>query len=434
MGNGAGGGTRTTLAGTFVAERTHSNPPKYTLVSVETALASGVSGGNGLGDDASPGVSTSAPKTKRRMASEKGAIKCTEIKALDNIEPLLSSEEAVPHPPKPPQVQGPPLPGQPAPPMPAEAVPPAVPQIAKMKGKGITAAGPAGFTLQRSAVWTAAAADEDAWSVDGSVDTQTAEAAERQEVFNRLAGNERRPWVASKTDSQLLTYLARRSRDPQIATPDSSRELSSPSTSTRLKLRHRSHRELFDTCLDRGSLGGAKSTSASAAGGHSKPGVSSASTSSGGSSSMPPTRAASNHSSTPRPVTTPRPASTTNEREPGGVFGGNWWKAHDAGGKRMSKLQHPTSTAIQNSIRRGKAGGSRRLHDFLQTVAIVPVPEDAVGSFFANEEVEGSRRAAARQKSLGSPQSAAKGPSGQSSRSVAGTAVRPLSSVPVALT
>jgi len=73
------------------------------------------------------------------------------------------------------------------------------------------------------------------------------------EVFYRLARDAPKPWVATQTDVQLLSYLAHRAKDPQIASPTSS-TFSSRSTPHRRR-RHQNPRELFDTCLDRAESG-----------------------------------------------------------------------------------------------------------------------------------------------------------------------------------
>merc|ERR1712083_590902 len=78
------------------------------------------------------------------------------------------------------------------------------------------------------------------------------------EVFGRLAADVQRPWVAMRTNSQLLTYLAQRGHDPEIVSVSAMSELQ-PSTHSSSPLpvsaagsqrrRHRNHRELFDVCL-----------------------------------------------------------------------------------------------------------------------------------------------------------------------------------------
>lgn len=87
-------------------------------------------------------------------------------------------------------------------------------------------------------------------------------------VFGRLY-IAHKPWVAGRTDSQLLQYLAWRGGTPEMASPPSSRSapptatfsdamgssFSGPSflssTSRSHRRQYRSHRELFDNCLRR---------------------------------------------------------------------------------------------------------------------------------------------------------------------------------------
>eukprot|EP00913_Durusdinium_trenchii_P032054 g30019.t2 len=64
MGGGVSGGTRTQLAGTYLAEQTHYQPPKYTLVSVSSAL-----GPDGCPRHL-PSSSVGAPSTRLRQGGK----------------------------------------------------------------------------------------------------------------------------------------------------------------------------------------------------------------------------------------------------------------------------------------------------------------------------------------------------------------------------
>jgi len=100
----------------------------------------------------------------------------------------------------------------------------------------------------------------------GSKTEPEASPATATEAFNRLATGGRQPWVATKTDSELFTYLAQRSNDPSLAkraqtgeeeppkvpspSPVSGRASPrglSPKPSRHRK--HETHTELFDTLL-----------------------------------------------------------------------------------------------------------------------------------------------------------------------------------------
>mmetsp|Transcript_47048 Transcript_47048/g.131148 ORF Transcript_47048/g.131148 Transcript_47048/m.131148 type:complete len:289 (-) Transcript_47048:90-956(-) len=236
LGSSLNGG-RTTILGTFVAEKTHSNPPKYTLVSVSAAMESG---GGAL--EVSP-PSRGSKQGTRSATMEKGFVKLTQIKSVGNIEPLLSSDDGVARP------HG------------------ASRQATRTTGpSGGNAAGVDEKAGPRLEPGTTAARQEKragdtgapALAVMAPVGIHPVMPSPRQEVFNRLATHER-PWVAEWSDVQLLTYLARRGRDPEIASTvgsfNASQQLSTTSTgfTKRPRRRHRCHRELFDTCLDRAS-------------------------------------------------------------------------------------------------------------------------------------------------------------------------------------
>ncbi|CAE7355269.1 unnamed protein product, partial [Symbiodinium necroappetens] len=88
MGGGVSGGTRTQLAGTFLAEQTHFQPPKYTLVSVSSAL-----GPDGCPRHV-PSSSSAAERNGRIRPSGGPAPVMTVIPALADIEPLLKVKSA----------------------------------------------------------------------------------------------------------------------------------------------------------------------------------------------------------------------------------------------------------------------------------------------------------------------------------------------------
>mmetsp|Transcript_89653 Transcript_89653/g.142672 ORF Transcript_89653/g.142672 Transcript_89653/m.142672 type:complete len:182 (-) Transcript_89653:443-988(-) len=88
MGGGVSGGTRTQLAGTYLAEQTHYQPPKYTLISVSSAL----------GPDGCPkhlpssATAGGAPGATPRLR-QGGPAPVTVIPALADMEPLLQDNE-----------------------------------------------------------------------------------------------------------------------------------------------------------------------------------------------------------------------------------------------------------------------------------------------------------------------------------------------------
>eukprot|EP00927_Polykrikos_kofoidii_P085122 TRINITY_DN9166_c0_g1_i2.p1 TRINITY_DN9166_c0_g1~~TRINITY_DN9166_c0_g1_i2.p1 ORF type:complete len:351 (-),score=29.20 TRINITY_DN9166_c0_g1_i2:257-1309(-) len=223
-------GGRTMLAGTFVAEKSHGDPPRYTLMNVSSALEAGGGGGGSLGSANSSTRTGGTGGGTRSVALEKGSIRSSTLAALNDIEPLLIPEE--------PKVE-----------RPARATSfhySGVVPKAGAQGTGTTTNVHMG-NGSASVAETQGLADAIPGFRAASPNPSTA----RQEVFSRLASHER-PWVAMKTDTQLLTYLARRSRDPQIDRPDGQKGRRTPFESqNRGKLRHNNHKELFDECLDR---------------------------------------------------------------------------------------------------------------------------------------------------------------------------------------
>mmetsp|Transcript_63776 Transcript_63776/g.120763 ORF Transcript_63776/g.120763 Transcript_63776/m.120763 type:complete len:457 (-) Transcript_63776:120-1490(-) len=89
---------------------------------------------------------------------------------------------------------------------------------------------------------------------------------DQSETFDRLYSAQK-PWMFDKTDMELLTYLARRAGDPEIANVSSPCEspshsmifgaslqsMGSTSSSIRSPRKHRHHKELFDECLHKDS-------------------------------------------------------------------------------------------------------------------------------------------------------------------------------------
>jgi len=83
------------------------------------------------------------------------------------------------------------------------------------------------------------------------------DAAAASEAVNRLCAGRHTPWVAKRTDAELYSYLAQRSRDPNMAKLAASAELASPkaadstdsSPRSKARQKHSSHNELFDSCL-----------------------------------------------------------------------------------------------------------------------------------------------------------------------------------------
>lgn len=166
MGGGVSGGTRTQLAGTYLAEQTHYQPPKYTLISVSSAL----------GPDGCPkhlpssATAGGAPGATPRLR-QGGPAPVTVIPALADMEPLLQDNER---------------------------------RAQERCQENEEQAGPAEENL---------GVEADAPSA------RRYKARDREaptEAFARLCCGHR-PWVASRTDAELYAYLAQRSNDPGMA-------------------------------------------------------------------------------------------------------------------------------------------------------------------------------------------------------------------------
>lgn len=201
MGGGVSGGTRTQLAGTYLAEQTHYQPPKYTLISVSSAL----------GPDGCPkhlpssATAGGAPGATPRLR-QGGPAPVTVIPALADMEPLLQDNER---------------------------------RAQERCQENEEQAGPAEENL---------GVEADAPSA------RRYKARDREaptEAFARLCCGHR-PWVASRTDAELYAYLAQRSNDPGMAELAELAESPSPKaqeTPRSVKQRHTTHTELFDSVL-----------------------------------------------------------------------------------------------------------------------------------------------------------------------------------------
>jgi len=210
-------GGRTTLCGTFMAEQTHSNPPAYTLLSLN-----GFVGARQQRPDALNG--SFGVKAARRMRVDKGGAKSSALPALEPTLTSIGSQESSPS-------------GAP-----------------RRKG--------AAKTKPRE---VKPSARSDARAEQGQADGGRYIAAlsdPADAVFDRLYSTQRAHnqskthQVAMQTDDWLLSWLAKRSGDPAIATPNASRVLSSgPSVqstgSRRPPRKYRTTEELFDSCLHR---------------------------------------------------------------------------------------------------------------------------------------------------------------------------------------
>lgn len=332
-GGSSGGGTslsggRTALAGTFLAEKTHSNPPKYTLVSVSAALH-GEAGPPSAASRVGQGGVRGTPRGARRTHPVR-AEKCTILPALSAIEPLLSPDEA-----------------------PSAGCSSAVActgAVAAGTGEAVKARADGLFGTAVAAPRREPAFGSRLGSPARQLESQGGR-SDASEVFGRLAAGGRQPWVATRTDSQLLTYLAHRGGDPTVAVPPSIQSCGLPpelrqstvsSASSRPEHRHRNHRELFDRCLRR-ELGDPLT---------------------GGTSQI--------H---PPPCAAPR-RTRSSARKPGGA------KANPL---RPCDLQ-------------ARGGAGLRLTDMLEEIAVLP--EDAVASFFATK---GPKRVGGVVAGLGPP-------------------------------
>eukprot|EP00930_Biecheleria_cincta_P047606 TRINITY_DN33033_c0_g1_i1.p1 TRINITY_DN33033_c0_g1~~TRINITY_DN33033_c0_g1_i1.p1 ORF type:complete len:370 (+),score=65.39 TRINITY_DN33033_c0_g1_i1:50-1159(+) len=241
MNGGATGTDRPMLTGTFLAEQTHTHPLKYTLISVSSSL----------GPDGSPqhrpsrGFTADATKpSSSRWRGGNGATPVTELPALMDMEPLLTVEEG-----KKKQVEG------------------------ETHAEGETATGELRKEDASSAATPRARPKAKQRGRPGSLRDKKGRRSPRElatstiiaEVFARLqkVPGERQPWAATKTNSELLTYLAQRSNDPELAKmPEAAATLKasaalpgsrvsqlSPQSSTRRSRKHDTHTELFDSCL-----------------------------------------------------------------------------------------------------------------------------------------------------------------------------------------
>lgn len=277
-GGSAMAGGRTTLAGTFVAERTHQEPLVYTLVSVASHGAGGP-GGSQSSERAAAAAQGNSRKG-RGVFSERAPIQCTVLEALKNDDHYLSPDDPPQHPCVPSSAAGGEAEGS-APSLERQrsTLTGAAPAASSSPSRGVEGRG---LKTMRSFTASGNGGDDGAGPGNADGDAQAADAPQGAattaaespgagsprpgtpgDVFNRLTRSVRQPWVASRTDAQLLSYLAERGRDPQVAQGLSGRSISSPSpssfasssmsSSTRRRRRYQNHHELFDDCLSRAS-------------------------------------------------------------------------------------------------------------------------------------------------------------------------------------
>eukprot|EP00439_Symbiodinium_sp_Y106_P012761 s3020_g1.t2 len=349
MGGGVSGGTRTQLAGTFLAEQTHFQPPKYTLVSVSSAL-----GPDGCPRHV-PSSSSAAERNGRIRPSGGPAPVMTVIPALADIEPLLKgfqlaedNEQSKPrscaelrrlrngyseiHGCNPTTVKSAGRVEQGSKEKEANEDSPPRPRRGGARGaaeRDAAAASeelfslPLGMGLRHTAAearrgsltsflegphhqtaflaqWNAEqllqrrAQLRVAFGIEGGVaasgsglfmakliriarriqaeeearekageeqgdddEDQDVSSKTHYRAVNRLCAGRHTPWVAKRTDAELYSYLAQRSRDPNMAKLAASAELASPkaadstdsSPRSKARQKHSSHNELFDSCL-----------------------------------------------------------------------------------------------------------------------------------------------------------------------------------------
>jgi len=221
MGGGVSGGTSTQLAGTFLAEQTHFQPPKYTLVSVSSAL-----GPDGCPRHV-PSSSSAAERNGRIRPSGGPAPVMTVIPALADIEPLLKGFQL------------------------------AEDNEQQEKERTDEFVKSAGRVEQGSKEKEANEDSPPRPRRGGARGAAERDAAAASEAVNRLCAGRHTPWVAKRTDAELYSYLAQRSRDPNMAKLAASAELASPkaadstdsSPRSKARQKHSSHNELFDSCL-----------------------------------------------------------------------------------------------------------------------------------------------------------------------------------------
>lgn len=310
--------TKTMLTGTFLAEQTHSNPPSYTLVSV-SAIDTVGDGPRARPVAASAGGAGSAG---RRARAEKFGAKLTKLPALDDFDPLLDKSEdsafVVPAcrgqksaANAPTGVNSPGVctttANGPASTPSVSSSPEKRPLTSSEKGKdsngantGIssgvasTAARTGNSSAKDSATGRAGSALHSPSKTSGpnrpassasrgragqggslrkrprsqrSYKRPASEASSRDpiEISDRLYNFVQKPWMFDKTNTELLTYLAQRTRDPEIANVRSECEspshtvvfgssmqsisTGSNSPSARSPRKHTHHKELFDECL-----------------------------------------------------------------------------------------------------------------------------------------------------------------------------------------
>eukprot|EP00931_Biecheleriopsis_adriatica_P010169 TRINITY_DN111263_c0_g1_i1.p1 TRINITY_DN111263_c0_g1~~TRINITY_DN111263_c0_g1_i1.p1 ORF type:complete len:354 (+),score=41.29 TRINITY_DN111263_c0_g1_i1:87-1148(+) len=234
MGNGVSSGNRAQLAGTFLAEQTHNQPPKYTLVSVSSALGPDGSPRHLPTHSSAAASSGSNAGRIRSSGAAGGAPVMTKLPALEDLEPLLTAEE----------------PRQGA----ASKASKPAPSLQARNG-------------QRGRLTGSQSARSPRAGRQGSPDAPVATVAE---VLSRVATGGHTPWVATRTDAELYNYLAQRGKDSSLAKIASSADkpepltpkAPSPSTSgwqtsstqsqSRRPRKHETYGDLFDNCVRQG--------------------------------------------------------------------------------------------------------------------------------------------------------------------------------------
>lgn len=230
------GNSRRRVTGTFMAERTHQDPPVYSLVSVSSSASQSQLAATGA-DGQGVGTVHGSGHRGRGVFNERAPIQCTVLDALRSDEHLL---------------------------MPGESV-----QLPAIVGRSISSrfrnardtlpekAAAKGEPLQRLQGHTADTCPDD--TVVGPRPSSVGCPGSDSDVFIRLTRGVPQPWVASRTDSELLSYLAERTRGPKVAAlpPIKASSLSCASSASSLSSnprnrQFRNHHELFDECLSRG--------------------------------------------------------------------------------------------------------------------------------------------------------------------------------------
>eukprot|EP00928_Gymnodinium_smaydae_P045531 TRINITY_DN30347_c0_g2_i1.p1 TRINITY_DN30347_c0_g2~~TRINITY_DN30347_c0_g2_i1.p1 ORF type:complete len:338 (-),score=31.09 TRINITY_DN30347_c0_g2_i1:225-1238(-) len=232
---------RNTLSGTFLAEKTHGDPPRYTLISLSSAL-----GPSGFTNEVPSNSSSSRSKGSAR---DRFTAKPFQLPGLSDIDALLAASDKIGG------ADGANDADSDADDAAACAGSPSASSARDAKSKA----------KAKAKAKARAKAKNKSRNPHAALSPRKLSPAERDAAFSRLSMDER-PWVASKTDAQLLQYLSKRSGDDGICSTDISTTIGgSPSTSLHFSScmspmpsirsskqpRYKTHRELFDTCLER---------------------------------------------------------------------------------------------------------------------------------------------------------------------------------------